>query len=117
MKFDLQNKDGLTLKTKCKIVKEDIAVGLSENDKSALVPENMRAKATVLGVQGGIPDYDGSYEGDAEAANIMDVNIGRIKYYHKMMDTQTGSTITLTDEEYMARELRCQVLYARIMEV
>lgn len=67
MKFDLQSKDGLTLKTKGKYVKEDIAVGLSESDKSALVPENIVEEASVLGVQGSLKRYDGTFEGEAQA--------------------------------------------------
>lgn len=73
MKFDLQNKDGLTLKTKGKYVREDIAVGLSESDKSALVPENIANGVSILGVEG---TFKGGVNKDELYATLLSTKYG-----------------------------------------
>ena len=51
-RYNLTNKEGITLKTQGKYVTEDISVGLSDTDKEVLVPENIPRGKTVLGVPG-----------------------------------------------------------------
>ena len=63
MKIKLGDKNGVLLKTENKYVAEDIEVGLTKADQDALVPNNLRA--SVLGVEAGIQDYDGTYDGEA----------------------------------------------------
>jgi surface protein len=77
-----------------KYVKEDIAVGLSESDKSALVPENMVEEASILGVQGTLKKYDGTYEGEAQA----EVNeLKRLLDYTKSTSHMFYENNTITD--------------------
>lgn len=52
MKINLTDVNGVTLKTAGTYVEEDLEVGLSESDKSSLVPENVAEGITILGVEG-----------------------------------------------------------------
>lgn len=73
MRFILKSRDGGLLKTKGKYVKEDIAVGLSESDKSALVPENIANGVVVLGVEG---TFKGGVNKDELYATLLSTKYG-----------------------------------------
>ena len=52
MKINMTNKNGVILKTKNKICKEDITVGLSDKEIAFIVPSNIKKGITILGVSG-----------------------------------------------------------------
>lgn len=52
MKINMTTTNGVILKTKNKICKEDIIVGLSDKEKAFMIPSNIRKGVTLLGVVG-----------------------------------------------------------------
>ena len=77
MKINLKNKDGITLNTAKKYVAEDIEIGLSEEDKLSLVPENIPKGMTILGVVG---DAEPSLDTTDATATSYDIREGRSAY-------------------------------------
>ena len=74
MKIELKQKYGMLLKTKDKYVREDIIVTLDDKSYANLIPGNIKAGTTILGIDGmlgdGIPEYDTSISIDDGALNI-----------------------------------------------
>lgn len=52
MKVNMTTTNGVVLKTKNKICKEDITVGLGDKDVSAIIPSNIKQGVEILGVTG-----------------------------------------------------------------
>lgn len=60
-KFNIINKNGITLKTANTYVNEDINVRLPEKDNLKLIPENIRQGVNILGVEGTVIVPEGTY--------------------------------------------------------
>ena len=60
-KFNIINKNGITLKTANTYVNEDINIRLPEEDNSRLIPENIRQGVNILGVEGTVIVPEGTY--------------------------------------------------------
>ena len=61
MKINMTTTNGVVLKTKNKICKEDIIVGLSDKEKAFMIPSNIKIGVTILGVTGNLESGGPSY--------------------------------------------------------
>ena len=60
-KFNIINKNGITLKTANTYVNEDINIRLPEADNLKLIPENIKQGVSILGVEGTVIVPEGTY--------------------------------------------------------
>lgn len=93
MKINLVDKNGVTLKTAGTYVEEDIQVGLSEADQSALVPENIAKDKTILGVTGTLESGGDTSQEDAllegkltTYSNSRIKSVGYRVFYHSTLE-------------------------------
>ena len=78
-KFNIINKNGITLKTANTYVNEDINIRLPEKDNLKLIPENIRQGVNILGVEGTVIVPEGTYSitanGSYDIANYATANV------------------------------------------
>ena len=78
-KFNIINKNGITLKTANTYVNEDINIRLPERDNLKLIPENIKQGVSILGVEGTVIVPEGTYSitanGSYNIANYATANV------------------------------------------
>lgn len=78
-KFNIINKNGITLKTANTYVNDDINIRLLKEDDSKLIPENIRQGVNILGVEGTVIVPEGTYNitanGSYNIANYATANV------------------------------------------
>ena len=78
-KFNIINKNGITLKTANTYVNEDINIRLPDKDNLKLIPENIRQGVNILGVEGTVIVPEGTYSitanGSYDIANYATANV------------------------------------------
>ena len=78
-KFNIINKNGITLKTANTYVNEDINIRLPDKDNLKLIPENIRQGVNILGVEGTVIVPEGTYSitanGSYDVANYATANV------------------------------------------